>query len=55
MFPGREAGLLPLRRDALHGPPHERVGLQDGVEVVHREGEEVAVGLGPNTEQEMLQ
>ena len=43
--------LSPLGRDALHGPPHERVGLQDGVEVVHWEGEEVAVGLCPHTEQ----
>ena len=37
---------LPFRRDALHGAAHQGVGLQHGVEVLHRQREHVAVGLG---------
>ena len=35
----------PLSSNALHGPPHEWVALQDGVEVVDVEGEHVAVSF----------
>ena len=35
----------PLSSDALHGAPHERIALQDGVEVVDMQGEHVAVRL----------
>lgn len=39
----------PLGRDGLHGAPHERVYVEDGVEVLHRQREQVAVGLCPDT------
>ena len=42
--------VSPLRRDALHCSPHQRIGLQDSVEVVHRQGEQVTVRLSPHTE-----
>ena len=38
--------LLPLCGHGLHGLPHERVDVEDGVEVVDAEREDVAVGLG---------
>ena len=40
----------PLCCNALHGSPHEGVGLQHSVEMVHRQGEQIAVGLRPDTE-----
>lgn len=49
-----EVGVLfaylvqPFRGHRLHGLPHERVDVEDGVEVLHGEAEDVAVGLGPN-------
>lgn len=42
------SAALPLRRDALHCPPHEWVGVEDCVEVLHTEAEQVAVGLCPH-------
>ena len=50
----RGRSVSPLRRDALHCPPHQRVGLEDSVEVVHRQREQVTVRLGPHTEQNKI-
>ena len=38
--------MLPLSGDALEGPPHERVLIEDSVEVIDREWEQVAISLG---------
>ena len=46
----RGRSVSPLRRDALHCPPHQRVGLEDSVEVVDREGEQVTIRLCPHTD-----
>ena len=39
----------PLCCNALHGSPHEGVGLQHRVEMVHRQREQIAVCLRPDT------
>ena len=41
--------MSPLSSNALHGPPHERITLKDGVEVVDVEGEHITVRLGTHT------
>ena len=43
--------VSPLRGDTLHCSSHQRIGLEDSVEVVHREGEQVTIRLSPHTEQ----
>ena len=40
----------PLCCNALHGSPHEGVGLQHRVEMVHRQRKQIAVCLRPDTE-----
>ena len=42
----RSGDASPLGGHALHGAPHQRVAVQHGVEVLHRQGEQVAVRLG---------
>ena len=44
------APVSPLRGDTLHRSSHQRIGLEDCVEVVHRQREQVTVGLSPHTE-----
>lgn len=48
---GDEAGILAdlveaFGGDRLHGAAHQRVHGEDGVEVLHRQREQVTVGLG---------
>ena len=43
--------VSPLRRNTLHCSSHQRIGLEDSVEVVHRQGEQVTISLCPHTEQ----
>ena len=40
----------PLCCNALHGSPHEGVGLQHRVEMVHRQRKQITVCLRPDTE-----
>ena len=42
--------VSPLRSDTLHCSSHQRIGLEDSVEVVDREGEQVTIRLCPHTD-----
>ena len=44
--------VSPLRSDTLHCSSHQRIRLEDSVEVVDREGEQVTIRLSSHTEQD---